>query len=87
MQIQFPYISESIEDEKTNPGIPAICSPEYIRLLNSIPKEYIANRAYFIWKTTGCQDQIKNWHDAEHQLVKEARVKEKEEKKSNLLPL
>jgi hypothetical protein len=87
MQIHFSYQYETDDDEKTNPNIPAICSPEYARVLKTIPEEHIAARAYYIWKSTGCVDQVKNWHDAEHQLIKEAKIKERESYPPKLLPL
>lgn len=29
----------------------------------------ISTRAYFIWKNTGCNDSIKNWYQAQHELT------------------
>lgn len=65
-------------DEITNPGIPALCASEYSRLLSKIPASHIQERAFYIWRMSGNPDQVKNWYDAEHQLINEMKCRELE---------
>jgi hypothetical protein len=34
-----------------------------------ITYEDISNRAYFIYLNTGCDDSVKNWYQARHELL------------------
>lgn len=72
----FDCIDE--KEEVTSPGTPAFCKPDYELLLSQIPKKDILKRAYFLWKMTGCEDPVKNWYEAEHQLIEELKIKIKE---------
>ena len=66
---------DDFSEDKTNPGIPSVKMQENSKYSVNVTAEMIAKRAFYIWRNTGCNDTVKNWYEAEAQLIAEEKLK------------